>query len=1265
LLTIGQRNTFHVTATVNSCVSLTNIAQAYWTIGNEPNRDGITLGMSGDPVSDTTDVAYLLETPDVSVTASGDFDIDYCATPAGQTIVVTASNAAGAGAAAKFVLASNMDGSYTVGPVDSNWTYNAGNGEFTLVANGGVLTAGNTMTLSFVVTPTVNVCGGDFSRDISFEAQYSNGCNLDYTGPSANVTYSYAQVGSLQPALSVDKTVDDGVSYTGDTAVFTISFTAENIENLVSPIIITDNIPSSFSNTAILAGSPSVGSGSIVGNQLVWTITTTSGNLSGTLSFSVTVVDDAGVCGANSTVSNVVDAFAETTCAACGPLTDTASVEVIIQNSPIGEPGGGVSSHTEVCGNDFTITNTYQISIATWSGIIFTDTLGTRDVPDDSLTYVGGTLSVTVNGIPVTPAIVQTSPQLVVDLSGISAPTGTITVTISYDIDPDEDFLENQAQQRIFNWSEFHVPGSGSGACTGNDTFYQGVWIDLQRADLQINISPQSFDGCRTVPVTLTVSDPDFVSQGLTATNVAVTFQAAPSELATIDTGAMTYDGGFTGGPTFGPTLSGTNTLVWTFTNGLASNEYTGTISFAMQRGCNSAPLSSTVTFDDRCGITHGNSGGVAQSPRLPDLVLFVTPDTYMVNEKTARWRAYVTNIGDATAVTATITNTFGAGFQFISNTTNMPGNLTLLNTSPFTIGEDIMWQITNLAPGEQIRIDIYARVVSCGDVEAAVKLKSECLGFQCSSPQEKTLTFIQPTPDIRSSNDQTADLPLCSTGEVLLRVKNASASSHIYNMTISETLTSLGYVAGSSYMTVTDRHGNPIAGMINIPFEPVTSPVVGGTLLRWGWDIMSDTINVTQTRILTDRGPEESINIRFTVQTDCGTPGENKVQATAAGEEPCGNFFFRDESAETLETIDPDITISKEGRNATKGSGFAETVYGEPGDTIVWRVRVYNAIGAYIAQNVVITDILPSDVFLISSDVSSGTTSTVNSDVVWDLGNLPADGQHQTLTLTTVITVPNDVCNINSINRARFDYGCNDGCKMTPDQEAIATLIKRPNINIEVPGSVNLNVCGDVLTITLNNTPVISAYNVYLTDTLPAGYEYVNGAAPGATISPTAGTTETLEWYWPVLPPGNITWTVTVSNLGAGAAYGVVVTDVAGTQYSNLSHISNTTGVTANINGNVITWNVGSVITGNPWSAILTATLNATGTNANDVGVTSLCDTGCQTSEYSDTAYVSLLNVFSKTPKIQTGTIGSLVIFDLAATMSDENDDYKNIVRG
>ena len=55
-------------------------------------------------------------------------------------------------------------------------------------------------------------------------------------------------------------------------------------------------------------------------------------------------------------------------------------------------------------------------------------------------------------------------------------------------------------------------------------------------------------------------------------------------------------------------------------------------------------------------------------------------------------------------------------------------------------------------------------------------------------------------------------------------------------------------------------------------------------------------------------------------------------------------------------------------------------------------------------------------------------------------------------------------------------------------------------------------------------------------------------------------------------------------------------------------------------------------------------------------------CDTGCVTSSSEDDAHTTLLQEFDKGPEIQTGTIGSLVVFTLTAGLSDWDALYENL---
>ena len=196
----------------------------------------------------------------------------------------------------------------------------------------------------------------------------------------------------------------------------------------------------------------------------------------------------------------------------------------------------------------------------------------------------------------------------------------------------------------------------------------------------------------------------------------------------------FTYGGGFAGNPV--TVTSGTNVITWTFQNPLTqTGTTTGTISFNMTRSCTAPPLAAGVQFDDRCAVRHGNTTTNAGATPLPDVRLFVTPDQFTVNENKANWRIYLTNIGDGPAGRVAITDVLGLGLQFVTYTTNLSSQLNLLSASPFAPGEDIVWEALNLAPGQQIRIDVFANVVGCGGLTSDITINASCLdGSNCPS---------------------------------------------------------------------------------------------------------------------------------------------------------------------------------------------------------------------------------------------------------------------------------------------------------------------------------------------------------------------------------------------------------------------------------------------------------------------------------------------------------------------------------------------------
>ncbi|MBN1583127.1 MAG: DUF11 domain-containing protein, partial [Anaerolineae bacterium] len=1345
--------------------------------------------------SATVDVGPELREPDLSFEINT-IQFDYCAVTQTQTIVITVTNAMTADPAYGLVL--NMIQTeeeeipdwiqpypdsplyparimVDVDQVSSEWIYSLAGERFTYIGNGGVIFPGQQITLSFVVTPS-HICGNSRHWQAIFNAEYEDACGEEYIGDIDTIV-PFTETNMPRFGMEKTNTAPGGAIDTGDVFNFLIDFETLNAHRMTNTIRIEDVVPGVFEILAYageVISSPSSVLYSITGTnvitpggivtstivtsavgldtRLVWEIPITPSlmpyDLTGRLTITVRVLDVSADCGAHSVYDNTAYGQAGDGCAGCTGLGAQAATTVRVL-PPTGDPAEAspksAISDGQVCGT-LVVSNTYaRVFISDWSSVTFTETLGSTaapPIPAGTLNYEVGSLVVSIDGTDRTAqtAIVQAAPQLILDFDSIASPTGTHNISIIYTLYVDNDILSGNPVFTSSTTSEFEVLNVASqGSCGSGDNynFEQTASISIQRADLQIDISPDNFVGCAPTWVTLTVSDPDLVSNNLVANNIVVTLNIASPEFEGIDLSAVSYGGGFTGNPV--TVISADNTITWTFANPLtATNSTTGTIGFTMTRSCNPANLRAGVRFENRCVVVYSHTDNNNEVVESPEIRLFVTPDHYNIAENRVYWHVYAFNTGDGIAGQFVITNLLGTGLALYTYTTTLADQVDLLTSAPFTGGKDVVWQVSNLAPGQVVHMVITATTVSCADTTSVVQVDSGCLdGSACPGFYQDEVIFGQLPVAVRSENDQTADLPLCETGVVILRVKNAALESHIYNMVVTETITSMGYVAGTAAITIEDRFGNPIPALSNIPFEPrlTVSSSLTTTMLYWGVDI---ALFPTQTNLLQDRGPEETIVIEYMVQTDCETPGENRVQATAGGDKACGDFFLRLESAETLDTIEPDITLTKDGLNSTQGdTAYANTVYGGPGDVIVWRVTAENAIGAYVAQNVVVSDVLSADLAYSSTLVTMGTVGYVvpTRAVSWTIGNLPADGIDHYMYITNVLTTGID-CRINTTNTAELSYGCDDGCRVEPPERALAYIVKQPELGLVVPGSTNMNVCGGDLTIIIENENGPDAYNVVLTDTLPMGYEYVFGVAPGSVISPATGAT-VLTWTWNILPQGTtvitfsirqtatdgicaiaptgsnvvhisyedhpgclvpithteittstinfdqpdiqisklpdfqvdavgevVTWTVTVTNTGTGEARWVVVTDTAGSQFLSLTHLGNTSSATANLSGtNVITWDLGTLPTGATWVVTLTAVLTESGHNENLAEVSSHCGTGCQTVDADNDAFVSLLNDFAKTPEVQTGTIGSLVVFEIEAALSDANGAYEGIV--
>lgn len=321
IMEISERRNFVVTATINACQNLTNTALAWWNIGNDEG-DGIIT----NPVKSNVNVKYLLTNPQLSLTANS-VSFDYCARPT-QTVVLTMSNAANAGAARNLRLIAGQEFfdlgfNLVSGSVSSGWQFD-GQRVFTYP---GVLMGGEAVTLTFQVQPTDTVCGTETNGSFNFASRYNNACNFRFIGPGGSVPYSFDSANT--PSLSVSK--NGTLADNNRDATFAIQFDTTNADELTGSIILTDNLSVAYTLVSS-AVTPFAGATfKQNGTQFVWTIPTTGlvGSVSGQLTINARVItSELSNCPID--YDNEVVVSARPACPQClsEVLTDSASADL-------------------------------------------------------------------------------------------------------------------------------------------------------------------------------------------------------------------------------------------------------------------------------------------------------------------------------------------------------------------------------------------------------------------------------------------------------------------------------------------------------------------------------------------------------------------------------------------------------------------------------------------------------------------------------------------------------------------------------------------------------------------------------------------------------------------------------------------------------------------------------------------------------------------------------------------------------------------------
>lgn len=195
-----------------------------------------------------------------------------------------------------------------------------------------------------------------------------------------------------------------------------------------------------------------------------------------------------------------------------------------------------------------------------------------------------------------------------------------------------------------------------------------------------------------------------------------------------------------------------------------------------------------------------------------------------------------------------------------------------------------------------------------------------------------------------------------------------------------------------------------------------------------------------------------------------------------------------------------------------------------QTGQDVTYSVVVTND-GPSNATGVVLTDVLPASLVLVSATTTQGAGCTGTATLTCDLGTIP-NGSAATVTVVATATAPGTVTNTATVTGNEPDPNPDNNEAAEPTTVADPTSA---DLFVAKADSADPVVPGQVLsyTLTAGNHGPATAANVTVSDTLPAGVTLESVAAPAG---------------WTCPPPVGGVVTCTIPSLASGATASIVV---------------------------------------------------------------------------------------------------------------------------
>jgi uncharacterized repeat protein (TIGR01451 family) len=614
------------------------------------------------------------------------------------------------------------------------------------------------------------------------------------------------------------------------------------------------------------------------------------------------------------------------------------------------------------------------------------------------------------------------------------------------------------------------------------------------------------------------------------------------------------------------------------------------------------AVLNNTVTldYDDANGNPYD---------QLSDYAVTLTTAPIMTVTKVAN--VEYADPGDTVMYTITYTNSGTGSATNVVIEDTIPSETTFKDSSPdhaSQSGDTYTWDIGTVGPG--VTGHVYVNVtVDAGTPDETVLTNFVALNYDDNNSNEQ--------PEEDDSVDVTVTAPIMTISKVADVATADPSDLIIYTITYENIGT-----GDATDVTITDT----IPSLTTfISSDPSPTSQDNDT---YTWEV--------GTVLAGDSGTIE-ITVQVDVGTDDGTVLTNTVVLNY--DDANGNPIPEETDSVDVTVTAPIMTIAKS----------ADVSAADPDDSITYTIEYENS-GSGDATDVVVKDTIPEDTTFASSDPTYD--DVVGDTYVWNIGNVSGYGSG---TITVVVTVdvgtPDGTVLTNSVT---LDYDDANGNPYPQESDYVDVTVTAPIVTFSKSVDLSQANPGDTLVYTLSfeNTGTGWASGIVVNDTIPGdttfvssspSYDYNSGdmyswnvgsLAPGAngtiTISVTVnaytpdGTTllntATLDYadangnYYPQLsdsaetsvtapvmtitktadnssadPSDTIVYTLEYENTGSGDATDVVVED---TIPADTTFVSGSPSPDQQ-NGDVFTWNVGTVAAETSGTITITVTVD------------------------------------------------------------------------